>query len=437
MKLDEVKQTDRLRGVIDIALRSVPDLRRNAETVEPVQPGRSVSLLRRARERLDWRRLPIIRRPAPRPKNIIAGVLQQFAWFVLLPTALAALYFYAFASDQYIATAQFAIRGNVEPVEESSGGNFAGLIQKHNSQDSFIVRDYIQSQTLVSAMEDSLKVSKLFSRPEADLWERYDADQPIEELVKYWRKHVQTRIEVISGIITLNVRAFTPDDALNIARGVVARSETLINEISRRAQADMLVHAEADAARAQERLRKAHLALQTFRNRWGIIDPIKSAEATLTTIATLRKDRYKAESDLVVLRASALDEKSRSIQNLVSLMAALDQQIKKLTDGLTTDGATDADPGTNITRALLEYEGLQIERTIATKLNESANLMVDRARIASGKQQIFLATFVEPALPVDSLYPLRGHATLVVFFCCLVIWSSVAMIIAGVNDQRL
>ncbi len=217
----------------------------------------------------------------------------------------------------------------------------------------------------------------------------------------------------------------------------MARSETLINEISRRAQADMLVHAEADAARAQERLRKAHLALQTFRNRWGIIDPIKSAEATLTTIATLRKDRYKAESDLVVLRASALDEKSRSIQNLVSLMAALDQQIKKLTDGLTTDGATDADPGNNITRALLEYEGLQIERTIATKLNESANLMVDRARIASGKQQIFLATFVEPALPVDSLYPLRGHATLVVFFCCLVIWSSVAMIIAGINDQRL
>lgn len=437
MKLDEVKQTDRLRGVIDIALRSVPDLRRNAETVEPVQPGRSVSLLRRARERLDWRRLPIIRRPAPRPKNIIAGVLKQFAWFVLLPTALAALYFYAFASDQYIATAQFAIRGNVEPVDDSSGGNFAGLIQKHNSQDSFIVRDYIQSQTLVSAMEDSLKVSKLFSRPEADLWERYDADQPIEELVKYWRKHVQTRIEVISGIITLNVRAFTPDDALTIARGVVARSETLINEISRRAQADMLVHAEADAARAQERLRKAHLALQTFRNRWGIIDPIKSAEATLTTIATLRKDRYKAESDLVVLRASALDEKSRSIQNLVSLMAALDQQIKKLTDGLTTDGATDADPGNNITRALLEYEGLQIERTIATKLNESANLLVDRARIASGKQQIFLATFVEPALPVDSLYPLRGHATLVVFFCCLVIWSSVAMIIAGINDQRL
>jgi capsular polysaccharide transport system permease protein len=437
MKVDEVKQTDRLRGVIDLALRSVPDLRRNAETIDPVRQSRVPTLLREARERLDWRRLPGIRPPASRPKNIIASVLKQFAVFVLAPTALAAVYFYVFASDQYIATAQFAVRGNVEPMDDSPGGSYAGLIQKHNSQDSFIVRDYVQSQTLVSEVEKSLNITKMFSRKDVDFWERYDADDPIEDLVKYWRKRVTTRIEVISGIVSLTVRAFTPEDALAIAKEVVARSENLINQISRRAQADMLVHAEADAAKAQERLRKAHLALQTFRNRWGIIDPIKSAEATLTTIGTLRKDRYKAESDLAVLRGSSLDEKSRSIQTLVTLIAALDQQIKKLTDQLTTDGAAGADAANNMTRALLEYEALQVERTIAGKLNESANLMVDRARIAAGKQQIYLATFVEPALPGDSLYPLRGHALMVVFFCCLVIWSSIALIIAGINDQRL
>jgi capsular polysaccharide transport system permease protein len=437
MKVDEVKQTDRLRGVIDLALRSVPDLRRNAETIDPVRQSRVPTLLREARERLDWRRLPGIRPPASRPKNIIASVLKQFAVFVLAPTALAAVYFYVFASDQYIATAQFAVRGNVEPMDDSPGGSYAGLIQKHNSQDSFIVRDYVQSQTLVSEVEKSLNITKMFSRKDVDFWERYDADDPIEDLVKYWRKRVTTRIEVISGIVSLTVRAFTPEDALAIAKEVVARSENLINQISRRAQADMLVHAEADAAKAQERLRKAHLALQTFRNRWGIIDPIKSAEATLTTIGTLRKDRYKAESDLAVLRGSSLDEKSRSIQTLVTLIAALDQQIKKLTDQLTTDGAAGADAANNMTRALLEYEALQVERTIAGKLNESANLMVDRARIAAGKQQIYLATFVEPALPGDSLYPLRGHALMVVFFCSLVIWSSIALIIAGINDQRL
>lgn len=437
MSTDEVKQTDRVRGVIDIALRSLPDLRRNAETVDPISRSRVPALLRRAQERLDWRQLPGLRPPPSKPVNLVRSLLRQFGFFVLLPTALAGIYFYVFAADQYVAVSQFAVRGNVEPMEESSGGQFSDLIMKHNSQDSFIIRDFVESRAIVAKMEESLHVSKMFSRPEADFWTRYQVDQSMEELVKYWNKHVGTRIEVLSGIITLSVRAFTPEDALAINRGIVERSEALINDISRRAQADMVKHAEAEAAKAQERLRNAHLALQVFRNRWGIIDPAKAAESTLTTITTLRKDRLKAESDLAVLRGSNLGEQSRSIQNLASTVAALDQQIKKLTDQLTSDGLSGSDASNNMTRALLEYEGLQVERVIATKLNESANLMVDRARIAANKQQIYLATFVEPALPDDSIFPQRGYSIMVVFFGCLVVWSSFALILAGINDQRL
>ncbi|NEU12165.1 capsule biosynthesis protein [Methylobacterium sp. BTF04] len=437
MNADEVKQTDRLRGVIDVALRSVPELRRNAETVEPVRDRRAPALLRKAQERLDWRRLPGLRPKQAKPLTVIASVTKQFLLFVVVPTAIIGIYLVAIASDQYIATAQFAVRGNVEPMEDASGSQFSDLIQKHNSQDSFIVKDYIESQSIVMKVEKSLQISKMFSRQEADFWERFDTSLPIEDLTKYWRHHVGARIDVISGIITLSVRAFRPEDALTIAKEVISLTETLINDISRRAQADLVSHAEADALRAQERLRNAHLALQKFRNRWGIIDPVKTAEATLTTVATLRKDKIKVESDLQVLRASALDEKSRGIQTLVATVAVLDQQIKRLLDQLTTDGMSGSDPSTNLTRALLEYEGLQVERTIASKLNESANLLVDRARIAAGKQQIYLAPFVEPALPVASLYPQRGRTLFVVFFCFLVGWSSIALVIAGVKDQRL
>ncbi|SFG76517.1 capsule biosynthesis protein [Methylobacterium gossipiicola] len=437
MNVDEVKQSERLRGVLDLALRAVPDLRRNAETVEPIPTGRAPAFLLKAGERLDWRRLPGLRPASSKPPNLIADLIRNFSVFVLLPTLLLAVYFYGFASDQYIAESQFTVRGNVEPMEDGSVGQFADLIQKHNSQDSFIVKNYIQSQTLVAKLEESLKVSAMFSRKEADFWSRYRPPQPIEELTKYWRQHVAARIDVISGIITLSVRAFTPEDALAISKEVIARTEVLINEISRAAQADLVAHAEADAVRAQTRLREAHLALQTFRNRWGIIDPIKTAEATLTTLGSLRKDQLKAETDLQVLRGSNLDEKSRSIQTLVANLAAIQQQIKRLQEQLTTDGLTGTDPSNNMTRALLEYEGLQVEKTIASKLNESANLMVDRARVAATKQQIFLATFVPPDLPSDSLYPHRGYAVSVGFFCFLVVWSSMALIMAGLKDQRL
>ncbi|WP_204288308.1 hypothetical protein, partial [Proteus mirabilis] len=75
-------------------------------------------------------------------------LVKGFLAFVLVPTAVIGLYLFAFASNQYIAEAQFAVRGNVEPMGEVMLGDYTSLIQKHNSQDSFIVRDFILSQPL-------------------------------------------------------------------------------------------------------------------------------------------------------------------------------------------------------------------------------------------------------------------------------------------------
>jgi capsular polysaccharide transport system permease protein len=436
MSVDEVKQGERLRGMIDVARRSMPDLRRNAETIEPVRDRRGLALLRRARENLDWTRLPGIRPREYKPVSLSAQLIRRFSLFVLLPTAFMAVYLFVFASDQYVAEAQFAVRGNVEPMGDVNLGEFTSLIQKHNSQDSFIVKDYINSQSIVEAAEQSIGISKMFSRSDADFWARYRAPQPIEELTRYWRNHVDARIEAVSGVITLTTRAFTPEDALTIARDVIAKTEVLINAISLRAQSDMVTHAQADATAAQERLKKAHLDLQRFRNHWGIIDPIKTAESTLLTLSALRKDKLKAENDLQVLRNSSLDEKSRGIQVLVATVAAIDHQMKQLQDQLTTESSV-ASGLPNMTQALLEYEGLLVERVIAEKLNESANTLLDRARVSASKQQIYLATFVPPVLPTDTLYPQRGRTLFVTFFCFLVVWSSVSLILGGVNDQRL
>lgn len=437
MSFDDVKDDTREGEIVTFAASAMPELRRSAETIRPVPEKRNArALIASVRERLDWTRLPGLGRREEDTSTYGSRVIRRVSLFVLLPTLVIGLYLFGFASNQYVTEAQFAVRGNVEPMENISLGQYTNLIQKHNSQDSFIVRDFIGSQTMVEALEKSIGLSKIFSRPEADFWTRFDPSDPIEDLTKYWRKHVEAHIDSISGVIRLTVRAFTPEDALTIAREVVARSETLINAISKRAQADMVAQAQADAATAQDRLRKAHVALQSFRNQWGVIDPIKSAEGTLTTLNLLRKDKLKNENDLQVLRSSNLDERSRSIQTLVANSAAIDQQMKLLQDELTSTG-TAAGGGPNLTEALLQYEGLLVERTIAEKLEESASGMLDRARIAASKQHIFLATFVPPVLPTDSLYPERGHTLLVAFFCFLVIWSSCSLLIAGIRDQRM
>ena len=435
MNFDDVKDDTREAELVTFAASPIAELRRSAETIRPLPEKRTArSLVASVRARLDWRQLPGLRPRREDTSSYGSRIVHRVGLFVLLPTLVIGLYLFVFASNQYVAEAQFAVRGNVEPMENIALGQFTNLIQKHNSQDSFIVRDYIGSQTMVAALEKSIGLSKMFSRSEADFWTRFNPDDPIEDLTKYWRKHVEAHIDSISGVIRLSVRAFTPEDALTIAREVVTRAEALINDISKHAQADMVVQAESDAKVAQERLTKAHIALQTFRNQWGVIDPIKTAEGTLTTLTLLRKDKLKAENDLQVLRSSSLDERSRSIQTMVANIAAIDQQMKTLQDELTSAGPAG---GPNLTEALVQYEGLLVERTIAEKLEESAHMLLDRARVSASKQHIFLATFVPPVLPTDSLYPERGRHLLVAFFCFLVIWSSSALLIAGIRDQRM
>ena len=436
MSVEDVKQSDRVRGIIDFAQRSLTEVRRGAQTIEPIPSQRSRALAQQVRERLAWTRLPGLRPADSAPVSYTRALVWRLATFVLLPTAVVALYLFMFASDQYVAEARFVVRGNVEPIEDIGLGEYSSMIHKHNSQDSYIVRDFIRSRTLVEEMEQKRQISQVFSRSEADFWARFDPKEPVEELTKYWRRHVEANIDPISGVTQLTVRAFTAQDALTIAKDIIARAETLINEINKNAKADMLAQAKADAETAQARLRNAYLALQTFRNRWGIIDPVKAAENTMTTLLSMRKDKIKNENDLQVLRASNLDEKSRSIQVLVANVAAIDHQIKDLQEQLTREGVN-SDGTPTMANALLEYEGLVVERTIAEKLNESAINLLDRARVSADKQQIFIAVFVPPVLPLDSLYPMRWHALFVAFFCFLVLWSSISLVVAGVKDQRL
>ncbi|BAQ45671.1 MULTISPECIES: capsule biosynthesis protein [Methylobacterium] len=434
MDADEVKRRDRLGSMIAFARRTVPELRRNAETVEPIAPADGRRRLPALLNPLRWTRLPLV--PGEGTQNrVLARLLRNIGLFVLLPTAVVGIYLFAFAADQYVVEARFAIRGEVEPMGNVALGEFSSLIQKNNSQDSYIVQEYIQSQPMLESAQKELNVVRMFTRDEADFWTRYSGDKPIEELLKYWRKRVQVHIDLISGVMTLTVRAFTPDDALAIGQHVVARAEALINAISSRAQQDMLKHSKDDLAATEERLRKAHLALREFRNRWGIIDPAKSAEATMTTLLSLRKDKIKSENDLQVLRGSGLDEKSRSIQTIVASLTATNQQIKQLEDTLTSDGV--AVGGRPVSEAILEYEGLMVERTIAEKLNDSATMMLDRARVAANRQHVYLAVFVPPTRPELSTVPMRGHALFVAFFAFVVIWGCSSLLIAGVKDHNM
>jgi len=344
----------------------------------------------------------------------------SFLAIVVVPTVLTAIYFAFIATDRYVSEARFAVRsGDRSALDVLAGGTELGKLSQ--AQDTLIVTEYVKSRALVEALQNDLNLKAIYSRDDVDYLSSIGGDASIEDLVSYWNWRTSTSVEMPSGIITLQVSAFTPEDAQTLARAVVARSEALVNQMSERANSDELKQAEAEFARAEQKLKDIYGAMRDLRNREGVLDPGMNAEALNELLTELRKTRLQIEGDLIVARET-LREDSPVVRQLKAKLEAIDSQIAKITAQLT---ATTGDEGA-VSDQMGAFEDMELKRQVAQDQYAAAALALENARIAADRQRIYLSTFVQPELAQEALYPLRLWTTLAVALGLLVIWTAFA-----------
>ena len=157
-------------------------------------------------------RLPSMPRRA-KPRRF-GGWLGLSALLVIgLPSLLAIAYYGFIASKQYVTSFQFAVRGPSQAALAKSSGGSAMTSAGAMSPNSFVVTDYINSPQAIMDVERSLDLKEIFSRPDVDFWARLQLPVFTEDLTKYWNNMVSARFDLISGNITVAVRAFSPADS--------------------------------------------------------------------------------------------------------------------------------------------------------------------------------------------------------------------------------
>ena len=216
----------------------------------------------------------------------------SFIAMVLAPTFIGFAYLECLASNEYVSEAQFTVRsgsgsGNSMQDIISSMTASVGLESRYASQDVFIVSDYIRSRTIIEDLGGKYQVTRLFSKPSIDFFSRLNKSAALEQAWKYWRRKVSAIIDTPSGIVTLEVRAFDPHEAFNLAQNILARAEGLLNAISERSRRDTLSRAEQEVTLAQERLEQSRVELLDFRTRNSIIDPGLSAKSVSENLTKL------------------------------------------------------------------------------------------------------------------------------------------------------
>jgi capsular polysaccharide transport system permease protein len=355
----------------------------------------------------------------------------SFVIVIVVPALAAAYYYFLVAADQYVAEFRFALR-SAEPerhdpalfLQESIAPSAIGV-------DSYVVVQYLASRAIIDDLSATLDLRRMFSRSEADWPARLDLPVSIEELVRYWKRQVDAFFDATNGTIVVRARAFTAQDALTLAENILASSERLVNDLSARARRDALRNAEDEVGRAEKRLKLALTRLREFRDKEGIIDPRKTADATVALAGRVRDELVRADTELSTLKHYMRDD-APSIKILEARVQSLQAQRRAVESEVTDTQKTRSEA---LSRVMGSYEQLESERTFAENSYQHALQALDRSRINADRQQVYLATFVRPTLPEEALYPRRLQSLGVVFLMTIVIWAIGGVAVQSIRDH--
>lgn len=350
---------------------------------------------------------------------------------VVLPTLLAAGYYFLIAADEYQSEAHFVVRAAGEsPVSSSGFGQLLGISGGISSSqgEAMSVADYLTSHDAVDTLGKRVDLVAMFRRPEADLLSRIWSDRPTpESLLKFYRGRVGVHYNPDTAITTLTVRAFRPGDAHMLAGMLLAMGEQRVNALNQRSYQDAV----ATSARQLGETESAAAALQgqmtRFRQSHGDIDPQASGEAQIRLVSTLSGNLSAARAQLSAMGGTI----SPSSPQYVALV----QRVRALASQLASQSGKLAGGGQAIASDLGGYEGLRVRQEFMGKRYEAAAASFEKARADAQKQQLYLVRIVDANMPVKSEFPERWRILGTLFAGLMLVYGIGWLIAAGVREH--
>jgi len=354
-------------------------------------------------------------------------------WFfgiVLLPTLLVALYLYAYASNQYESEAHFLVHSANQPQIPSASASALSLLTGSGGgqNEAMSVSDYLTSHDAVAKLRNEDQLVERFQRPGVDILSRLFGSNPTpERLLRYYQRQVKVKYDTDTGITTIKVHSFTPEDSYHIAQRLLQIGEQRVNALNERSYADEISNARRVLDQAEMALTANDAAMTAFRHRSGDIDPQATGAAQLGLVSTLAGQLAAVRAQLQTM-AGVISPASPQYQALAAHAASLQAQVDAQSGKLTGRSGS-------ITNDVSEYQALMLRRDFLNKRYEAAAAGLEKAREQAIQQQLYLQRVVNPNMPVKALYPERLRILATVLVSLLLVYSIGWLIVAGVREH--
>ncbi len=363
-------------------------------------------------------------------------LLLTFVLIVIVPTVLTAAYLWTRASDQYVSTTGFSVRK--EDNKASSIDLLGGLAALGGgtvgASDTDILYQYIRSHDMVETVDQKLDIRKMFSRDwPYDFVFAYNPKGTIEDLTDYWQRQVQVYYDNSTGLITLNVSAFAPEDAQLIAQSILEASDHKINELSAIARNDAMRLSTQELEKTRVALIAARQDMTAFRMRTQIVDPQADLAGQMGVLGGLqaRLAEQMIQHDLLSENAKPTD--NRVIQSQQKL-DALNNLIAKERAKFGAEGQ--GPNGESYAQMVSEYEKLAVDREFAEGAYRSARIGYETALVEAQRQSRYLATHISPRIAEASIEPNRWRLLALAAGVLLISWSIMTLVYYSIRDRK-
>lgn len=368
-----------------------------------------------------------------RPLKVrVFGRINPWFWgIVILPTVLAAIYFFGIASSLYLSRVEFVVRSPNKASLSSLSSLLSGMPSQAGVEDTYAVADFMMSRDAARRLETASRLRAALNPPGADFVSRFPGLLTLgrtdsEALFDAYKRFVSVSIDSQSGIATLDVKAYRAEDAQRIARNLLGYGEDLVNTMNARAREDSLKTFEQQVALARSNIENVQDRLTAYRTQQHMLDPKSAATGPLELVAKLTADQAAAQTLLIDLMKNSPN--SPQIPLIKSRIASLGRSIEDARARVTGSA-------NSVASEQSEYERLSVELGLDEKALESAFASLESARLEAARQQLYLETVVAPNLPDYPIYPRRFLSFLVVAIGAFIIYGIAWLLVAGVREH--
>jgi len=427
---------DRLSGADRFAARALPlpepeilpfddDDERRLEEEAPAPRKRALSM------------------PMPRLNNgrFSLGLI-SFLIVVALPIIGSSIYYGLIASNQYVSEFHFSVRSQqlvtAQPIPLSSTSVTSQAVSTLANQaappdmlSNYAVIDYMSSPTAIDDLSAKLPLRDYFTSKDADWFSRLRSDATRERFVKYWQHMVTPDYDPSTGLATVKVYTFRPEQALAIATALAESAEKLVNEMEERAREDSISFAQRMVDHDQKWVEDVNRKLLTLRKQIGAVDPhltyvTENQQVALTLVQSLAQLRTQYATALNTMH----NPDAPTLKALRDQITATENQLAATRGDIATTAK-----GAVLPSAVGEFDQTQLEMTLAQQSLTASIANLEAARASAITQTLYVLEHVKPHLPQGSEYPKRLRSILLIALGAFGSWVCGIMIFNTVRGQ--